>query len=193
MKKNILNFVSASALSLLMLASCNKVEDIAPSIAAIAVANPAFSVLEDAAIRGGVAGVLSNKNPNDAQGNFTVFAPTNDAFARLGLNSAADLNALNKTFLTNTLLYHTSNGATAGTSLTAGSSLPSLLGPTKRFVKRGNDLYVNGRQRIEVILRREYSETLRAVPVFSPNFVKPNQFIFQQSNDWIRHQSSSLI
>ena len=144
MKKNILNLISASALCFLTLASCNKVDDIAPSIAAIAVSNPAFSVLEDAAVRGGVAGVLSNPNANDPQGNFTVFAPNNDAFARLGLNSAADLNALNKTFLTNTLLYHTSNGATAGASLTVGSSLPSLLGPTKRFVKRGSDLYVNG-------------------------------------------------
>lgn len=144
MKKNILNLISAATLGLLALTSCNKVEDIAPSIAAIAVSNPAFSVLEDAAVRGGVAGVLSNPNANDPQGNFTVFAPTNDAFARLGLNSAADLNALNKTFLTSTLLYHTSNGATAGTTLTAGSSLSSLLGPTKRFIKRGSDTYVNG-------------------------------------------------
>ena len=131
-------------MSLLMFSSCEKTENIAPSIAAIAVSNPAFSTLEDAAVRGGVVGVLSNPNPNDAKGNFTVFAPNNDAFARLGLNTAPDLNALNKSFLTSTLLYHVSNSATAGASLTAGSSLPSLLGPTKRFVKRGSDTYVNG-------------------------------------------------
>ena len=144
MNKNILNLFSAAAMSLLMFSSCEKTENIAPSIAAIAVSNPAFSTLEDAAVRGGVVGVLSNPNPNDAKGNFTVFAPNNDAFARLGLNTAPDLNALNKSFLTSTLLYHVSNSATAGASLTAGSSLPSLLGPTKRFVKRGSDTYVNG-------------------------------------------------
>ena len=144
MKRAIFNLTGILALSLLALVSCNKTEDIAPSIAAIAVANPAFSELENAAIRGGVAGVLSNPNANDPQGKFTVFAPTNDAFARLGLNTAADLNALNKTFLTSTLLYHVSNGATAGASLTVGSNLSSLLGPTKRFIKRGNDMYVNG-------------------------------------------------
>ena len=144
MKKTIFNLMNVLAMSLLVFASCNKTDDIAPSIASIAVSNPAFSELEDAAIRGGVAGVLSNPNANDPQGKFTVFAPTNDAFARLGLNTAADLNALNKTFLTSTLLYHVSNGATAGANLTAGGTLSSLLSPTKRFIKRGNDLYVNG-------------------------------------------------
>ena len=90
MKKTLFNLMNVLAMSLLVFASCNKTDDIAPSIAAIAASNPAFSELEDAAIRGGVAGVLSNPNANDPQGKFTVFAPTNDAFARLGLNTAAD-------------------------------------------------------------------------------------------------------
>jgi uncharacterized surface protein with fasciclin (FAS1) repeats len=40
-----------------------------------------FSTLEGAAVQGGVVGVLSNSNPNDPSGHYTVFAPTNDAFA----------------------------------------------------------------------------------------------------------------
>jgi uncharacterized surface protein with fasciclin (FAS1) repeats len=42
---------------------------------------PNFSTLEGAAVQGGVVGVLSNSNPNDPSGHYTVFAPTNDAFA----------------------------------------------------------------------------------------------------------------
>jgi hypothetical protein len=43
--------------------------------------------------KGGVVGVLSNSNPNDPS-DYTVFAPTNDAFAKLGLVVA--LGALQK-------------------------------------------------------------------------------------------------
>ncbi|TMO81126.1 fasciclin, partial [Pseudoalteromonas ruthenica] len=78
---------------------------------------PAFSTLKGAAIQGGVAVTLSNKNPNDAGGNFTVFAPTNDAFARLGLTDAGTLGVLQNSFLTNTLLYHVSNGNLPGSSI----------------------------------------------------------------------------
>ena len=57
-------------------------EDEIPSIANIAVSNSNFSTLEAAAVAGGVAVALSNSNPNDSSGDYTVFAPTNDAFAR---------------------------------------------------------------------------------------------------------------
>jgi uncharacterized surface protein with fasciclin (FAS1) repeats len=60
-----------------------------PNIAGIAVANQ-ICTLEGAAVQGGVVGVLSNSNPNDP-GHYTVFAPTNDAFAKLGLVDAGSL------------------------------------------------------------------------------------------------------
>ena len=128
------------------LVSCNNdYADEKPTIANIAVTNPAFSTLEAAAIQGGVAVVLSNKNAGDAAGNFTVFAPTNDAFARLGLVDAGSLGALNNTFLTNTLLYHVSNGNLPSTQFTVGSTSGSALqGLTRRFIARGSDLYING-------------------------------------------------
>jgi uncharacterized surface protein with fasciclin (FAS1) repeats len=128
------------------LVSCNNdYADEKPTIANIAVTNPAFSTLEAAAIQGGVAVVLSNKNAGDASGNFTVFAPTNDAFARLGLVDAGSLGALNNTFLTNTLLYHVSNGNLSSTQFTAGSTSGSALqGLTRRFITRGSDVYING-------------------------------------------------
>ncbi|RYU75447.1 fasciclin domain-containing protein [Hymenobacter persicinus] len=128
----------------LLLTGCAKDDDLDLSIAGVAVATADFQELEDAAIRGGVVTTLANKNPNDPQGNFTVFAPTNDAFARLGLRTAADLNALQQPFLTNTLLYHVANGLVTGDALQYGKTSASVLGPNRRFTFRGGSMYVNG-------------------------------------------------
>ncbi|OWP62451.1 fasciclin [Hymenobacter amundsenii] len=149
--KNI--FTSQNALllaAMLLLGSCSDKQDTAPSIASIAVHNPDFQILEDAAVRGGVAGTLSNKNPNDPSGNYTVFAPTNAAFARLGLRSAADLNGLQQSFLTSTLLYHVFSGNLLGSNLTAGTTSASVLQDasktaiTRRVIERQGVRYING-------------------------------------------------
>jgi len=140
-KYSLLAFV---ALSLFGTTSCQKEEDTLPTIAAIAVTNADFSTLEDAAVQGGVAVVLSNPNPGDPSGDFTVFAPNNAAFSRLGLNNGNDLKVLNDAFLTSTLLYHVSNGNLAGNSLSDGSTSGSALGPNRRFIVRGPDTYING-------------------------------------------------
>lgn len=146
------HFSSATVLmiSLTVLGSCAKNENIDPSITNIVVTNPDFQTLEDAAVRGDVALLLGNKNPNDPQGNYSVFAPTNAAFARLGLNSAPDLMALQSGFLRSTLLYHAFSGTLPGRALTPGSTSVSAAGPTeptRRIIRRAdNRLYVNGSQ-----------------------------------------------
>ena len=137
----------ALSLATLFLASCDSGKEIQKdfSIAGIAVANPAFSTLESAAIYGGVVGTLSNANAGDPSGKFTVFAPTNAAFSRLGLNNSEDLLVLNKDFLTSTLLYHVGNGARPFASFMIGTNYASALGGINRkFISRGNDTYVNG-------------------------------------------------
>lgn len=135
----------ASAILLFFVSSCSKTyEDQTPSIAAIAVSNTDFSILEGAAVRGGLAVVLANKNPNDAAGNYTVFAPTNAAFARLGFNTEGDLGALQKSFLTNTLRYHVSNGAFSSRQIVAGNTSASALSVNRKFINRGTDRYING-------------------------------------------------
>ena len=130
---------------LLSLVSCSKnYESELPSITTIAVSNADFSVLEGAAIRGELAITLSNKNPKDAAGNYTVFAPNNAAFARLGLTTAADLKVLQVPFLTNTLLYHASNGNLAGRSINQNDASISCSFIKRRFIFRGSDKYING-------------------------------------------------
>lgn len=136
---------AALTLGLLLMGSCAKKNDVDPSIANIAVTNPDFQLLEDAAIRGGLAITLGNKNPDDPSGNFTVFAPNNSAFNRLGIREAADLTALQPDFLNKTLRYHVFSGSLAGSALGPGSSSPSLLGPTRRIIVRADgSKYVNG-------------------------------------------------
>ena len=135
----------AVALLGLAVVACSKHDDVLPSIASIAVANPDFQTLEDAAIRGNVVGILSNKAPGG--GDYTVFAPTNAAFARLGLRDAPDLDVLDRAFLTTTLLYHVTGGRVAGTALTNGSQTASAVGATiqRRIITRADgSRYVNG-------------------------------------------------
>jgi uncharacterized surface protein with fasciclin (FAS1) repeats len=129
--------------ALITITSCEKdYKDNLPSIAAIAVEGADFSTLEGAAILGGVAGTLSNSNPNDPSGKYTVFAPNNAAFAKLGLVDEGSLGALQTPFLTNTLLYAVSNGNLSSAGFSGVSK--SALGPDRRFITRGADKYING-------------------------------------------------
>ncbi|TXD83530.1 fasciclin domain-containing protein [Subsaximicrobium wynnwilliamsii] len=141
-----LKYALMSVLAISLLYACesnSSYEDEAPSIANIAVSNPNFSTLEAAAVLGNVAVTLSNSNPNDPSGDYTVFAPTNDAFGRLGLNENT-LGVLQPAFLTNTLLYHVSNGNLRSDAIMDGVASTSAIGVDRRFVSRDGDLYING-------------------------------------------------
>ncbi len=72
------------------------------NIVQTAQANPDFSILVEAVVAAGLADTLSGKGP------FTVFAPTNAAFASLltELGITKDALLANKTLLTNVLTYH---------------------------------------------------------------------------------------
>ena len=146
MKNNITLKIGVLAVGLLTFGSCAKNSEVDRSITNIAVSNPDFQTLEDAAVRGDVAVLLGNKNADpQSGGNFTVFAPTNEAFARLGLNTAQDLTALQQPFLRNTLFYHVFSGTLPASALAPASTSASALGPQRRIIRRANgDLYVNG-------------------------------------------------
>jgi uncharacterized surface protein with fasciclin (FAS1) repeats len=69
------------------------------SITAIASRDDRFSTLAAAVVAADLAGALST-------GEWTVFAPTDDAFARLGLDAGNIGDAFSKEELTDILLYH---------------------------------------------------------------------------------------
>jgi uncharacterized surface protein with fasciclin (FAS1) repeats len=73
------------------------------TIVEIAAGNPNFTTLVAAVKAAGLVETLSGNRQ------FTVFAPTDAAFAKLGLN-AGNIGSLPKDQLTNILLYHVSPG-----------------------------------------------------------------------------------
>ncbi len=86
-----------------------------------------FDVLQAAVVRAGLVDALSGSNQ------LTVFAPTDKAFVKtLGVaNEAAAVNAVNtmdKTQLTNILLYHVTPGRRGAISVVSSRSYPTLLG-----------------------------------------------------------------
>lgn len=93
-----------------------------PTIVGIAVSNPNFSTLVAAVSCTGLVPALNGTR------NYTVFAPTNAAFAKLGLNASNVCTALPQSTLENILLYH----VTPGTRL-AKSVLPRESGETREI------------------------------------------------------------
>ena len=82
------------------------------TVVEIAVSNPDFSILVEAVTKAGLAEALS------ADGPFTIFAPTNDAFEKLfgelGVSGIKDLSAEQ---LTPILTYHVVSGKVMSTDL----------------------------------------------------------------------------
>jgi uncharacterized surface protein with fasciclin (FAS1) repeats len=92
------------------------------TVVEIAVSNPDFSILVEAVSKAGLVEALS------AEGPFTVFAPTNDAFkslfSQLGVSGVKDLTAEQ---LTPILTYHVVSGKVMSTDLT-NTSVATLNG-----------------------------------------------------------------
>ncbi len=94
--------------------------------------NPNFSILVEAVVKAGLVDALS------ADGPFTVFAPTNDAFkalfTSLGVSGIADLTAEQ---LTPILLYHVLSGNIVSSQVTNGS-FPTLKEGSNLNIEVGN-------------------------------------------------------
>ena len=92
------------------------------TVVEIAVSNPDFSILVDAVKKAGLVDALS------AEGPFTVFAPTNEAFknlfSKLGVDGIGDLTAEQ---LTPILTYHVVSGKVMSTDL-SNTSVATLNG-----------------------------------------------------------------
>jgi uncharacterized surface protein with fasciclin (FAS1) repeats len=85
-----------------------KVEEVVqtePNIVEVAAGNDSFSTLVAAVTAANLVGTLSSEGP------FTVFAPTNDAFAKLPEGTVTSLlESVNKEALTDILTYHVVSG-----------------------------------------------------------------------------------
>lgn len=112
-----------------------------PSIAETAIATPSLSTLVAAVKAGGLVDTLINDGP------FTVFAPTNDAFAKI---PADTLNSLltqeKKSDLVNILTYHVVSGKALSGDLHDGQEIKTLQGKTLNVRITDGKVYINNAQ-----------------------------------------------
>ncbi len=111
--------------------------NISPSktIVEIAAGNPAFSTLVGALQTAQLVDDLS------ADGPFTVFAPTNDAFAKLSSVPGGEA-------LKQVLLYHVASGRFLANDLLKAGEVTTLQGQKISVKKVGNDVILNGVVRV---------------------------------------------
>lgn len=120
--------------------SCGLLAPQSRSIADIVAADANFSTLRQALNAAGLTDTLRS-------GSYTVFAPTNAAFAKLPAGTVETLlRPDNKQQLTNILLYHVVSGSVPASTVVTlnGQSVPTLLtGKSVRISVTGSTVKVN--------------------------------------------------
>jgi len=108
-----------------------------PSIVDIAAGNPDFSTLVAAVVAADLVDALS------ANRQLTVFAPTNAAFAALGLNAENIGTALTKEQLQGILLYHVTTGRRVSPSVVNAPRIKMLSGGFTTISRTGDGVRIN--------------------------------------------------
>ena len=112
------------------------------TIVDIAVKDGRFDTLVAAVTSVGLADALSG-------GEWTVFAPTDDAFAKLGLNAGNVAGAFSKAQLTDILLYHALSGKfTSSKAKTLLGDVPMANGKLAGLKYFDGSLYVNDASKV---------------------------------------------
>jgi len=124
-----------------------------PTIVTHATANTQFTSLVSALTRSDMpnfVGILSGT----ANSPFTVFAPTNSAFSSLLTEiGAANLAAIPKTTLENTLKYHVVTGANVGSNnLTNNMMVPTFQGGSFKITTTGGAKITDNNNRVSNII-----------------------------------------
>jgi uncharacterized surface protein with fasciclin (FAS1) repeats len=112
-------------------------EEMAPSIAEIAVADGRFTTLVAALGAANLVDTLSG------EGAFTVFAPTDDAFAALPEGTVESLLEDPEGALTDILLYHVVDGAVAAETVVTLESATTLQGEDVTITVTDGNVFLN--------------------------------------------------
>jgi len=139
---------TAVASILALLAACGGGDDEPGTVVQVAQADARFSILVEAIVAADLAGALSGPGP------FTVFAPTNDAFAallaELGITKSQLL--ADKALLTSVLRYHVLPQRVARAQVPAGHAIVTLEGGVFKVDATGSSLVVtDGRNRTAAV------------------------------------------
>jgi uncharacterized surface protein with fasciclin (FAS1) repeats len=107
------------------------------NIVELAVATPALSTLVKAVTAADLAATLSGPGP------FTVFAPTDDAFAKIPPETLASLLLpANKAALAKILTYHVVSGKVLKAGIPLGKPIPTVQGGTITIAVEGADVVI---------------------------------------------------
>lgn len=102
-------------------------------------ATPSLGTLVAAVTAAGLVDTLKGTGP------FTVFAPTNDAFAKLPAGTVASLlTKEKKADLTSVLTYHVVAGSYTADKVTDGLTLKTVNGKDLRFSIKDGKVMING-------------------------------------------------
>jgi len=141
-QRRTLLLTTAAAAVTALLVGCGG-DDHEQNIVEIAQTDPRFSILAEAVVAADLAGTLAGPGP------FTLFAPTNDAFAalliELGVSKAALL--ANKTLLTTVLTYHVLGSRVLLADVPIGKAITSLQGGLFKVETAGGTAITDGRNR----------------------------------------------
>lgn len=134
-----INFIALALFATILFPSCSDDSDETKTIVDLVVENPDFSILEAAVLHAGIEDALKS-------GNITVFAPDNEAFKTIGIQSEADIRALNKTTVAAILQYHVIPSLVASSAIATGNNTEiTMLDGGKAFVTKNNSgVSVNG-------------------------------------------------
>ncbi len=119
------------------------VQPVVGTIVAPAYFNKDFSILVAAVVQAGLLETLLNP-----QGDFTLFAPTNNAFEAAGITQLPANNADGNAALTSILTYHVINGTIASSDLPETSAFDPAavesLGGVIYLSNKGDGVFLNG-------------------------------------------------
>jgi len=129
-------FVLFSLLAVMLLASVPVLAQQSNTIVDVAAGNPDFSTLVTAVKAAGLVDTLSGEGP------FTVFAPTNEAFAALGQDTINSVLA-NKELLTSILTYHVVAGQVMAADVVKLTSAKTVQGADIKITVKDGKVYLN--------------------------------------------------
>ncbi|MCC6987350.1 MAG: fasciclin domain-containing protein [Acidobacteria bacterium] len=131
--------ITATCAMLLSVAAVARCQDEKPTIVQLAAQAGQFQTLLTAAKAAGLADTLATGGP------FTVFAPTDEAFGKLGKDAIADLlKPENKAKLAAILKFHVVDGTLLAADVLAREHVPTLLGQSLAVGKAHGTATIGG-------------------------------------------------
>jgi uncharacterized surface protein with fasciclin (FAS1) repeats len=168
-KRQFLQWTLAAAAAA-TLSACGGGDD-TPDIVGVAQADPQFSILVEAVVAAGLVDTLKGAGP------FTVFAPTNAAFAALLTELGVTKDALlaDKALLTAVLTYHVVAGKVPASAVPVGQAITSVQGGVFKIEAAGGLKITDGRNRVAGIVATDVAASNGVIHVIDKVILPPNK------------------